>query len=395
MASYELKNNARSTVADNPLSAGATTLNVASGEGGNFPSSFPFKITMWDAVTHPNPGSDILGMEIVKCTGRTADALTIVRAQEGTADVEHALGERAAMLITAGYFNDAITGIVTKLDTIASGANKITAESFSTSVTHLTTDADAGKSFTITSFPDHAQITAIRVRADWTAGQQANTGSALVNNASGILPGATTIAYDNAVADFAVDDYMWLDDECFLISADTGSSLTVAGGKKGTMEAFHDDNATIVKANHGVRLVLFKDANRNYAEKIIELSEIMTYKGVTDAAISENDDYFGLTADIQNMGHVDFIVIEDTVDEICRIQNVNHNTVSATYDYTIFVQDDLAAHDITKDVKKLMWYYLTTPWNSGTTLYGTIFIDEKDAGSTINVEVEVFTDSYT
>ena len=122
MASYEFKNNARSTVADNPLAAGATTLNVASGEGGNFPSSFPFKITLWDAVTYPNPGSDILGMEIVKCTGRTADALTIVRAQEGTADVAHSFGERAAMLITAGYFNDAITGIVIKLDGIEDGA---------------------------------------------------------------------------------------------------------------------------------------------------------------------------------------------------------------------------------------------------------------------------------
>ena len=216
----------------------------------------------------------------------------------------------------------------------------------------------------------------------------------MVNNGSGIAPGGTTIAYDNAVADFAVNDYIWIDDECFSVSADTGSSLTVAGGKKGTMQAFHDDNATIVKANHGVRLVLFKDTNRNYSERIIELSSIMTYKGVTDAAITATDDYFGLTADIQNIGHNDFLVIEDTADEICRVQHVNHDTVSATYDYTIFVQDDLAAHDITKDVKKLMVYDLDTPYDSGTTLYGAVFIDEN-IGSTVTVDVEIFTDSYT
>ena len=270
----------------------------------------------------------------------------------------------------------------------------ITAESFSESVAHLTTDADAGKTFTITSFPAHGQITAIRVRADFTAGQQADTGSALVNNGSGIAPGGTAIAYDAAVADFAVLDYIWIDDECMRVSADDGSTLTVVRGLKGTMDAFHDDNATIVKANHGVRVVLFKDTNRNYSERIIELSSIMTYKGVTDALISANDDYFGLTADIQNLGNNDFLVVEDTVDEICRVQNVNHDTVSATYDYTIFVQDDLAAHDTTKDVKKLMVYDLDTPYNSGTTLYGTVFIDEKITG-TANVEVEVFTDSYT
>ena len=155
-------------------------------------------------------------------------------------------------------------------------------ESFSSSVVHLTTDADTGKEFTITSFPDHAQITKIRVRADWTAGQQSDTGSALVNDAGGILPTNTSITYDNAVANFAVGDYAWIDDECIYISADSGTVLTVTRGKKGTVATFHDDNTTILKANHGIRLIIFKDANRNYAERIIELSSIMAFKGVTD-----------------------------------------------------------------------------------------------------------------
>ena len=395
MASYEFKNNARSTVADNPLAAGATTLNVASGEGGNFPSAFPFKITLWDAVTYPNPGSDLLGMEIVKCTGRTADVLTIVRAQEGTADVAHSLGERAAMLITAGYFNDAITGIVTKLDTITDGANKITAESFSASVAHTTGDADAGKAFTIPSFPTHAQITAIRVRADWTAGQQSNTGTALINDVTGISPTDTAVTYDGAVADFAVGDYVNVDGERIRVTADSGTVLTVVRGLKGTVAAYHDDNAVLTKANHGLRLVIYKDSSKLYAERVIELSSMMTFKGVTDALITATDTKFGLTADMQNLGSGDFVIIEDTSDEECRVQEVKHNVASAADDYTIVVQDPLAAHDTTKDVKKAILFDLSVGCSSGTgTLYCGLFVDEAITG-TVTTDVEIWTDSYT
>ena len=97
MTSFVVKNNAESTIADNPLAQAAVTLNVAAGEGANFPTTFPFLITLWDEETYPDP-SDDSGMEIVKCTGRTTDALTIVRAQEGTADVAHVLGSRVAMM---------------------------------------------------------------------------------------------------------------------------------------------------------------------------------------------------------------------------------------------------------------------------------------------------------
>ena len=394
MASMEFKNNARSTVADNPLAQAATTLNVATGEGANFPSSFPFKLTIFDDSSYPDSG-----LEIVKCTGRSTDALTIVRAQEDTADVAHALGERVAMLWTAGHFNDATTGIVTKLDTITSGANKITAQSFSSSPAHLTTDQDAGKAFTISSFPTHAQIKKISVRADFTAGQQSNTGSALINDGTGVAPADTSIVYDgDSPTDlFAADDQILIDSEWMDVTAVNTSTntLTVTRGIKGTMAAYHDDNAVITKGNHGIRVVLFKDSNKKYSERIIELSSMMTYKGVTDAAISANDDYFGLTADIQNLGNCDYLVIEDTAEEICKVQNVNHDVASATYDYTIFVQDDLAAHDITKNVKKLVIFDLDVPYSSGAgTLYGTVFIDEKIA-ATVNVKVEIETDSYT
>ena len=131
MVSYVVKNNAESTVVDNPLTAGATTLNAVDGE--EFPDTFPFLLTLWNETLYSDPSDDVL-MEVVECTGRTANALTITRACEGTVDSEHAAGERVAMLITAGHFNDATNGITPKLDGIEALAD-VTA-------THETSHAD-------------------------------------------------------------------------------------------------------------------------------------------------------------------------------------------------------------------------------------------------------------
>ena len=335
-----------------------------------------------NAYSHPNHTGDVTS---------TGDGLTVIAA--GAIDIAmHSAGGTPSS--STFYRGD---------NTWSAGAagTTISAESFSESVAHLTTDADAGKAFTITSFPAHGQITTIRVRADFTAGQQANTGTALVNNGSGILPAGTSIVYDgDSPTDlFAVDDQILIDSEWMDVTAvDTGTNtLTVTRGIKGTIAAFHDDNSVITKGNHGVRVrvVLFKDSSKLWAERIIELSSMMTYSGTTDASITATDDYFGLTSDIQNVGSGDFVVIEDTADEVCKVQNVNHDTVSATYDYTIFVQDGLAAHATTKEVNKLVVYDLDTPYSSGAgTLYGTVYIDEK-ISSTVNVTIEIDTDSYT
>lgn len=105
MSYNKLKNNAKSTVADSPLAAGATTLNVATGGGASFPDTFPFLLTLWDAATYTDPGNDP-DMEIVECSGRTGDVLTISRGKEDTLDVAHANSQRVALLITAGLMSD-------------------------------------------------------------------------------------------------------------------------------------------------------------------------------------------------------------------------------------------------------------------------------------------------
>jgi|LGVF01.1.fsa_nt_gb hypothetical protein len=108
--SFKLKNNASSIVANNPLAVGGLTLNVAGGEGANFPTTGNFRLTIWNADTYANPGDDP-DMEIVECTSRSVDALTIIRAREGTSDKEHVYGLKVALLLTSGIFDDSTQGI--------------------------------------------------------------------------------------------------------------------------------------------------------------------------------------------------------------------------------------------------------------------------------------------
>ena len=101
MAFYQRKNFSKSLVTDDPLAIGATTVNVTGGEGANFPASGNFPLVIWDKVSYPDP-SDDTNTEIVLGTARSTDAITIVRAQESTADVAHAQGSAIELLITDG-----------------------------------------------------------------------------------------------------------------------------------------------------------------------------------------------------------------------------------------------------------------------------------------------------
>ncbi len=91
------KNNAKSTITDNPLTSGATTLNVQSGDGAKFPAA-PFQATLYTTDT-------ALG-EIVKITAKSTDAFTIVRAQEGTSAQSWAQNAHIELLVTAKLFDD-------------------------------------------------------------------------------------------------------------------------------------------------------------------------------------------------------------------------------------------------------------------------------------------------
>lgn len=98
-----LVNNAVSKLAAS-VAADALVLSVSAGDGGKFPSPtgsdwFPLTLVRADGVR-----------EIVRCTGRTGDVLTVTRAQEGTAAVPLASGDRVEVRLTAGALNSLFGG---------------------------------------------------------------------------------------------------------------------------------------------------------------------------------------------------------------------------------------------------------------------------------------------
>ena len=91
------KNNAKSTITDNPLTSGATTVNVQTGDGAKFPTA-PFHATLY--TSDPSVG------EIVKVTAKSTDAFTIERAKENTSAQEWAQDTKIGLLVTAKLFDD-------------------------------------------------------------------------------------------------------------------------------------------------------------------------------------------------------------------------------------------------------------------------------------------------
>lgn len=99
MAQALVNNNAYSTLAAG-ISAGATSLTVATGHGARFPvvsgGNFFFATLVNSANT----------IEIVKVLSRAGDVMTITRGQDGTSASAYLLGDRIELRPTAALFND-------------------------------------------------------------------------------------------------------------------------------------------------------------------------------------------------------------------------------------------------------------------------------------------------
>lgn len=94
-----LANNAVSRLSAT-LSTGATALSITPGEGAKFPSP---SVGNWFPLTIVKASG---ALEIVRCTSRSGDVLTVVRAQEGTAAQPFSVGDRAELRITAAAVAD-------------------------------------------------------------------------------------------------------------------------------------------------------------------------------------------------------------------------------------------------------------------------------------------------
>ena len=89
----QFKNNAASRLAV-AISSSATSLSVTAGEGGKFPA---LAVGDWFPLTLVNASG---ALEIVQCTARAGDVLTITRAKEGTSAQAFAAGDRIELRLT-------------------------------------------------------------------------------------------------------------------------------------------------------------------------------------------------------------------------------------------------------------------------------------------------------
>lgn len=103
-------NNAWGTL-NGGISAIATTINLGTGQGAKFPAPTGGDHFLATLVGYDGEGKEN-AWEIVKCTARSTDALTVVRAQEGTTGAIWSTGARIELRITAGNVGDFLTPAV-------------------------------------------------------------------------------------------------------------------------------------------------------------------------------------------------------------------------------------------------------------------------------------------
>lgn len=92
-------NNAASELAG-AVASGAVSLTLKTGDGAKFPTPSGgdfFLVTLYQKV-----GQDEVNHEIVKCTARVGDVLTVVRAQEGTTARAFSVDDPVELRLTAG-----------------------------------------------------------------------------------------------------------------------------------------------------------------------------------------------------------------------------------------------------------------------------------------------------
>lgn len=100
----KLTNNANATLAAG-IDSSATSITLTSGQGARFPTLAGgdyFYATLVDTSNN---------LEIVKCTARSTDVLTVVRAQESTTARAYVTGDRIEIRLTAQTFLDAVAEI--------------------------------------------------------------------------------------------------------------------------------------------------------------------------------------------------------------------------------------------------------------------------------------------
>jgi len=133
------KNNAFSTL-DSGISDVATSIALSSGDGAKFPSPTGVEYFYATLIDTSN------NLEIVKCTSRSTDTLTVVREQEGTTKRAYSAGDRIEMRLTAAGLtaSTALAGdYATKINGAVTGSD-YSAKAWALGGTGVTDTASAG-----------------------------------------------------------------------------------------------------------------------------------------------------------------------------------------------------------------------------------------------------------
>jgi hypothetical protein len=113
--------------------ASAVTIVLTTGEGASLPALFPYNLVWWNSTDYDDP-SDDPNVEIVRCTARATDTLTVTRAQESTsATTKNTAGKTYKMILAVtkkmiddigGYFDgtNAFTKLKIANGTVGAGA---------------------------------------------------------------------------------------------------------------------------------------------------------------------------------------------------------------------------------------------------------------------------------
>lgn len=163
-------NSAYATLASS-ITSSATSITLTTGQGARFPSlsgSDYFYATLIDTSNN---------LEIVKCTARSTDVLTVVRGQESTTARAYSAGDRIELRITA-------QGIVDVVNTlIETGVLTVPGTSSSPAILRLAEDTDNGSNYIGLKAPASvgSNLEFTLPSADGSSGQYLKT------NGSGVL----------------------------------------------------------------------------------------------------------------------------------------------------------------------------------------------------------------
>ncbi len=272
---------------------------------------------------------------------------------------------------------------ISNLSNISNGniLNNHVMQLFSTTIIHNLSDSDNGIEFIIPAFPRFCIIKEIRVRSNFTAGQQ-NWRVAFVDNDE-ITPTDTNILCKTAEI-FEAGDYIFIGDEIAYVeeSDSINNTMIVKRGMKGTVPMYHIKDTRMETTNNGLRIILSKNRNVRLTDSI-NMDNIMTWKGIVNSLIMTNDKYIILEQPPVNLIKYDTIFINDGFDSE-RISIVGvYNTTK------IYVKDSILSHSSGTEIQKQVVYDVPMIYSGEEdNLYGILYIDEKiNNDVVVNIEI--------